>query len=203
MNRIKAIAAASLLLCSGLASAARLALSPPNGLVQVGETIPVDLRVSDLGNFAAPSLGAFYAEVLYAPSLLYLESWSYGDLLGDLSDPDETDWEADDGTAGFISLDVLSLLSADVLDAMQPDAFTLATLVFRGLAPGNAALDLANPDLADALYSTLTPTAVTGATLEVTSVPVAAPVLLMLPLALWLARRPQPNNRSAMWKPPM
>jgi len=189
MNRIKAIAATALLLCSGLASAAQLYLAPPNGLIQVGETISVDLRISDLGDFAAPSLGSFYAEVLYDPSILHLDSWSYGNLLGNLSDTDETDWETDDGTPGLIGLDEHSWLSHDALDAMQPGAFTLATLVFRGLAPGSASLSLENWDLADALYTTLTPTAVTGATVDVTAVPVAPPVLLMLPLGFWLARR--------------
>ncbi len=189
MNPIKALVASALILCGGLTSAAQLSLAPPTGLIQVGETISVDLRVSDLGNFASPSLGAFAAKVLYAQSVLHLESWAYGDLLGNLSDSNETDWDTDDGTAGAIGLDEFSWLSDDLLDAMQPGAFTLATLVFRGVAPGTAALNLVNVDLADAFYNTLTPTAVTGATIQVNAAPIAPPILLMLPLGLWLARR--------------
>jgi hypothetical protein len=190
MNRIKALAAVALFLSSGLANAVQLFLSPPASATQVGDTISVDLRVSDLGNFASPSLGAFYAEVSYAPSILHLESWSYGSFLGNPADINETDWVTDDATAGFISFDELSLLPDGALDAMQPAAFTLATLVFRGVGSGSSSLNLANVDLSDAFYSRLTPTAVTGATIQVNnSVPIAPPVWLMLPVGLWLARR--------------
>lgn len=185
MNRLKLILTAATLLGSGLAGAAQIYLAPAHGVVKVGEILAVDLRVSDLGNFQAPSLGAFYAEIRYDPAVVALESVTYGDLLGNLSDPDETSWVTTPGI-GFVSVDEYSWLFPDILDPLQPDAFTLTTFVFRGLAEGSTTLGIDNWDLADAMKDTLHPTAVTGG---VITVPIAPPALLMLSGVPLLTRR--------------
>ena len=100
----------------------------------------MDLNISGLGEFAAPSLGAFLVEVTFDDSLLTVDSVSYGLLLGD-TDPFafETDILTTVG-AGSVSLDEISFLFDFELDALQPESFTLATLSFTGDNAGISAL---------------------------------------------------------------
>jgi hypothetical protein len=191
MNYLKSLTAPVLLLSSSLCAAVEISILPSATTVQQGNTVSVDLVASDLGSFAAPSLGAFLAEIVFDDAILDFDSAVYGSLLGDPSDPLATSIATTTGV-GSVSLDEFSFLFDFELDALQPDSFTLATLTFRGQAAGVSALAIGTVDLSDAVGNTLTPTAIKAGSIQVTSangVPAPATVALILPFALLLAGR--------------
>jgi len=186
----KTLTAAALLSLSGLTAAVELSIVPSAASVQQGDTISVDLVASDLGDFAAPSLGAFFAEILFDDALLDFVSASYGAYLGDPDDPDETGWVTS-AEEGVVGLDEFSWLEASALDALQPERFTLATLTFGGQAPGAGVLAFGEVDLSDAAGNVLVPAALNTASIQVNSVAIPVPpsVALLLPFFLLLAGR--------------
>lgn len=145
-----------------------------------GASVDVALRISDLGDAAAPSLGAFDLDVVYDPAVLASPTVLFGDpALGDQLDlfglgalgPTATP------SIGSINLFEVSLDLAADLDALQAGAFTLATLTFAPLATGTSSLEISINALADAQGDPL------GATLVPASVtvrPIPEPATLML-----------------------
>jgi len=150
-----------------------LSLSPDTQTVSTGDFASVDLDISGLGNFTTPSLGSFKVEVLYDPSILDYDHTVVGNLLGDPSDPSEIDPQVL-SLPGSVTVDVVSLLLDFELDALQRDSFTLATLSFKGKAPGSSDLSYSQLDLSDAPGNTLNPDTTQPASITVTS---AAPTI--------------------------
>lgn len=125
----------------------------------------MDLVVSGLGSFTAPSLGAFLFDLSYDPAVVSADFISFGSLLNlggfgsiQYSDP---------SSPGIIHLDEISLEFSDDLDSAQPDSFTLATLNFIGLSPGISAVQFSVAQLSDALGSTLTDFSISDASIRV------------------------------------
>lgn len=201
--RIKSLAATALLLGSSMSMAIQLSIIPTTTSIEQGDTVSVDLVASDLGNGAAPSLGAFFTEINFDDTVLDFVSVAYGALLGDPNNSLETNIETLDGT-GLVSLDEFSFLSNTTLDTLQPDSFTLATLTFSGQGVGTSALtfgtDPGDVDLSDAQGATLTPTALNGSSIDVTpsmAAPSPATATLLLPFALLLLARRRHSAPSA------
>lgn len=124
-----------------------VALTPDSQTVNTGDHGSLDLVVSGLGDHTSPSLGAFLFDFSYDPAVISVDSISFGShlglgLLGSLQ-------IADISSPGNIHLDEISLESASDLQASQPSSFTLATLGFRGLAPGTSSVDFTFGSLAD------------------------------------------------------
>lgn len=184
--------AAGLLLGSGVASAGiELSLSGSATAIRIGETVAVEVIAAGLGDFQAPSLGAFGLDVTFDPALFALVSADYGAYLGDPSDPDQTDIQTPLQTGvGWVHLDELSWLFPEELDALQPASFALATLTLRGLTTGVGSFAFGAMDLSDAEGVTLVPDAATGTEVRVTPAPGGAWLLLCgLPLLAWVRRR--------------
>jgi hypothetical protein len=123
---------------------------PSDQSVAMGSAVGVDLVISGLGNFTAPSLGTFDLDVTYDAAILSATSITLTPLLGDGA-LGETFEGVDISTPGVIDLFVTSLLSQMELDLLQPVSFVLATLSFDAIAPGTSALDLTQILLGDAL----------------------------------------------------
>lgn len=177
-----------------LSHAVLIELQPDSLLAETGDSISLDLVVSGLGNFAPDSLGAFDISVGFDPTRLAFTSYSFGDLLGDISLAEAIDSSAGD-IGGAVSLTEVSLLSAAGLDALQPGGFVVATLDFDviNLSPSvvTQVSILSGPTLADAFGM---PLAVTGlGSASVTGIPVPGTLLLLAAAGFgWLAtRRPQ------------
>ena len=175
--------------------AAVLTVTPSTQTVNVGDAFVVDLQVSGLGG--GTSLGVYDIDFGFDPALLSFSNLAFGtglDVLGLGSLQTITTG------AGVVNLFELSLDSVSDLNALQGSAFTLGTLSFSALAPGNGFFSLSVNALGDANGAPLL------ASMQGGSVTVAAPVpepetysmmiagLCMLAFAM---RRLRPGSRDA------
>ena len=129
------------------AHAGLLSLAPSPQTVNAGATLSVDLQISGLGDGTSPSIGVFDIDVFFDALLLSFDDATYGaglDVLGlgslQITTPG----------GGAVNLFELSFDTAAELNALQPAAFTLATLHFTALTAGTSALDLAVNAMGDA-----------------------------------------------------
>ncbi len=146
----------------GRVDAISLSLDPVSQAILPGGTAAVDLSISGLAAGGAPSLGAFRVEVTFDPSILTFDSVAFGGFLGFPTDPFETDVFVDTTLPGAVLLDEFSFLFDFELDALQPDAFTLASLSFTGSGLGVGTLGYGLVDLSDGIGFTLTPSLTTA-----------------------------------------
>ncbi|VAW55191.1 hypothetical protein MNBD_GAMMA06-21, partial [hydrothermal vent metagenome] len=160
----------SCLLWAQQGSALTLSLSPNSQIIAPSGIATVDLVASDLGNFVAPTVGAFSIEILFDESIIAFDSVEYGALLGNPMNLFETDIITT-VNPDSVELDEFSFLADFELDALQPETFTLATLTFSGLLSGVSFLDFGFIDVSDAVGFTLTPSSLTPSEITVTAVP--------------------------------
>ncbi|GJL54194.1 MAG: hypothetical protein NPIRA02_13260 [Nitrospirales bacterium] len=136
----------------GQAQAVSLDFKTPGQSVLVGERFTVDLTISGLGNFTAPSLGAFDLFVSFEKDVLRFVDVGYGDpILGDQLDISGfgaiTSTTATNivNLTGFVNLAEISLDPAAILNTMQPGAFTLARLSFIAEENGQSPFRIEGP----------------------------------------------------------
>ncbi len=149
------------LLASALpATAITLEVLPATQTVDQGENFSVDVNISGLGEFSAPSLGAFDVGLGFDPTLLSFNAIEFGPYLGDEA--------AAEAIVGFdvlsdnlMAFEVSLLLPAELID-LQPGSFRLFTVTFGALAPGTSPLDLTVADLGDENGDLLTADVVNG-----------------------------------------
>ena len=174
--------AALLLAAAALWTPARaivIGFDPAAQTVAPGSMVDVALTISDLGDFAPPSLGIFDMDVAFDPAILDPAIVVFGtelDLFGLGSIQDVVSVGP-----GVLNLFELSVdLPAD-LDALQAGAFTLATLTFDALAVGASPLNVAIIDLGDSFGDPLDAT-VTGGSITVAqaSTPIPEPSTILL-----------------------
>lgn len=175
--------AMTMALSMNVANAITVSLDPIASTVNVGNTVDINLIISDLGAFVPPSLGSFVLEVAYDDSLLSFDSAVYSNFLGAGLD---IDFVTTTGT-GFVELDNFSFLSDIDLDGIQDSSFLLATLTFNGLNEGISDLITTPIDFSTAAGADITSSVlVTNATVEVLNVPEPTTPLLMLSSLLLL-----------------
>jgi hypothetical protein len=180
MNKNKHQTILAILFAAGLfcteALAMTISLKPISETIKpgLGEKAYVGLEISDLGDRALPTLGAFGVEIAFNPSILSFDAAAYGTYLGDPNNTAATDI-ATSTKPGSIFLDEFSFLSASQLDPLQPANFRLAEFTFSGKKLGTSPLDIKFVDLSDAKGNTLTPASIKGATVDV--VPIATAVV--------------------------
>jgi hypothetical protein len=155
-----------------------ISLDPNPSSVNVGGTLLIDLNVSDLGNFASPSLGAFDIDITYDDSLFGLNNVVFSSFLGDIGQGEALTF--DSNSSGLLHLDEMSLLFDYELDALQSGDFTLATLSFTGLSAGTGLFDFSYVDLSDAEGSTLAAFFRSNTPATVNRAPVPEPATIML-----------------------
>jgi hypothetical protein len=184
MNDVKrwGVAAAGLVMLgmSAGACAVTVSLSPSSSTIGVGGTTSVEVVVAGLGDQVAPSIGVFDINVSFDPGVLGLDGVIFGaglDVLGSGSLQ-----ITDDSLPGAINVYELSLDAAQDLDALQPAAFTLFTLLFQGLGAGTSPLTVSLNILGDASGDALDAD-VSGGELTVTVSEPAAAWLLLAGLA--------------------
>jgi hypothetical protein len=158
-------------------------VSSENSLFLTG-LVDVSVVVSDLGNGAPPSVGAFDLELQFDNTLVSINSASVSGGLGDFGLG-----EAVTGTvvnATDVDVFEVSLLTPAELNALQTDSFTLFTVTFKGIAPGTAAFNVVlNAPLSDELGDPIVTPTLTNLVLEVIA-PIPVPALTPWALALLL-----------------
>ncbi len=125
---------------------------PSGSSFQVGNGLTVDVVVSDFGNGAAPTLGAYSFDLIYDSAVLTLTGQPvFTAFLGD-TDPNlfETDIAVDLTSAGTAGVSVLSFLTDTELDALQPADFALVSFSFNASGSGSTVVDFSSVILTDA-----------------------------------------------------
>ncbi|BCL35090.1 cohesin domain-containing protein [Nostoc sp. MS1] len=130
------------------AQAVSLELIPAVQTVKVGDSLEVDVRISGLGDFQAPSMSGFALGLSFDPSLLKFKSLSFGDrLLGNLVGlSPETTFSDFQTNGGLVSFSQVSLDDEFSLNKAQPASFILGTVSFTAVRAGNSLLSLSFND---------------------------------------------------------
>ncbi len=175
------------MLISASIQAANISVVPSGSNIILGSSISVDLVMSDLGNHAAPLLGAFDVDLNYDDNKFNLTDLSFGFSLGSLS-LGEAISSSNTETSGIINLSEVSLLEqsasncifciAPYLEDLQNGSVVLATLTFQSTNPGTAAFDLTINSVSDANGDSLTTSLTSPGAIQINAVPV--------PAAFWL-----------------
>ena len=161
--------------------AASLEFVPASQSVRIGHPAQVAIRVSDVGDSAAPSLAVFDVVVTFDPALLSFSGVTYGDPgLGNQLDLLGLGSVGDHSRSGLRHPVRVALDPAGDLNALQAGAFALATLAFDTLAVGTSLLGLTVNALGDADGNLLIPDAVGTGAIAVTPQAVPAPGALLL-----------------------
>lgn len=135
-----------------VAQAVSLGFNPITQNVSVGNQFEVDITVSDLGNFQAPSVSTFDLDVTFNSSVIAFNNVTFGDpILGKQLDVLFGSFTGVTSGSGNTNIFELSFDFPEVLDSFQPGNFTLATLTFDAIEEGNSKLELEVNALGDAL----------------------------------------------------
>ncbi len=126
------IAACTLPVASDEAAAVALGFTPVDSITTPGGTVLVDVVVRGLED-AEPDqiVAAFDLDVAFDPAVVTATDVLFGTGLGAPGSPTEVFEDFDLSTPGIVDFAALSLLPDAVLDGMQGDQVTLATLVFQ------------------------------------------------------------------------
>ncbi|MFQ5777824.1 MAG: cohesin domain-containing protein [Terriglobia bacterium] len=130
-----------------------IVLSPGTITIPEGVSFSMELSISGLGLFMAPSLGAWDLDVLFDSSILGFTGATFGDpILGDQLDLFGLGsiTGVDNSLPGVLNLFQLSLDFPIDLDTLQADSFVLATLDFDAIGVGSSALTINLNALSDA-----------------------------------------------------
>lgn len=179
MKRILLLAALMglLLFNYSIANGAALEIVPSAQTVLLGDSVDIEIAISGLGSFAAPSLGAFDLDLSFDNSILSFTSADFGDQLDVFGFGSNPRSAIDLG--GVVELFEVSLDVPIDLDTLQLDSFTLATLTFGTLDIGTSTLGLSNVVLSDVSGSSLGDVDVTGGSVGVAAVPEPATIFLL------------------------
>lgn len=181
-----------------------LAFDPASSVVDEGGLTSVDLKVSGLGDFASPSVAAFDVTFIFDPLVLSLDFVQFHMDLGPFI-PDVTAVSVVDNVTGIAFVTQAALVADDVINETQSPDITLATFMFRGLAPGESSELIIDTDPLVTILTSAgngtgpaaldydlaeTPASVTVA--EPTPIDLPSTLTLMLPglLAVTVRRRP-------------
>jgi hypothetical protein len=115
-----------------------IGVNPSSSEVYVGNQINVDLLISDLGT--DEHISSFDFDLVYDPSIIQFSNYSLSDNLGSIFNGDAFDLSGLTAP-GQLNLSSLSLLDGDDL-GLQPSAFKLATVTFKGIAEGFSSLSI-------------------------------------------------------------
>ena len=167
---------------SGLANSALMVLQPERSSYQVGDTIRLELKLTEL----TTTVGSFWTKILYQPSALQFQDWQFGtgldDGLGSLQ------FAEHDAANGQITLDEyaapaadLSTLVAAQQSAMQQGVLVLARLPFQALQAGQVQLTF-NPNWfgVESFAGQRIRTQTAALDLNVTAAQVPAPATIMM-----------------------
>lgn len=159
-------------LAAAPAGAVSISLAPAAVAPLPGDSFAIELTVAGLGDGSAPSLGAFDVTLSFDPAAVAFTSVVFDDRLGAIPAQAFADFAAGAGTLALASF---SLLSPAALDALQPGAFRLATIVFEAVGAAPSTIGVASALLGDGLGQALPLDAPpTGVSVQPIPEPVAA-----------------------------
>ncbi|NEZ66601.1 hypothetical protein D0962_28215 [Leptolyngbyaceae cyanobacterium CCMR0082] len=127
-----------------------LSLTPTKQEVAIGEALLLDVAIVDLGSFSTPSVSTFDFHLSFDSNVLEFTELTFGDpLLGDQIDlsgdarlfTEQGIFDAigfSETSNGVVNFFEESFDLPQVLDTLQPVTFTLATLNFTALTPGDS-----------------------------------------------------------------
>ncbi len=172
-------------ICSTSTHAIEISLEPSAPVVVIGNQVDVDVNISGLGVFSAPSLGAFDLDITFDTAILDPASVSFGDpILGDQLDI--FGFGANpmgDSGSGPVNIFEISLDLTSDLDNFQEDSFTLATLTFDTIAVGTSQIGATIFELVDSKFpANLLDASVTQGSVRVNpaSAPIPEPTTIFL-----------------------
>jgi len=190
------LAVASGILLSQQTFAVTISFQPETQSINLGESIVVDLIISDLGDHLPDSLSTYDLDLLFDPAILGIDdSDSDGDgvIDGVVLDPSsqldiwnmEENWlSASISSPGILNLYDLSFDTESDLNNYQAGSFTLATITFDAIGVGTAvvSIDPTTLRLGDAAGNPLTASLTDGSinVSNVSPVPEPATCLLMI-----------------------
>ncbi|MEM9213735.1 MAG: cohesin domain-containing protein [Cyanobacteria bacterium P01_F01_bin.150] len=160
-------AGAMISLGAGRAEAVTFGIQPSSPNLTVGDSLSVDLTVSDLGDLSAPSVSVFDLDIAFDNSILNFDTLTFGNAL-DLGIGFSFQGVDAVSTPGTVSLFEVSFASP-LLDSLQPGSITLATLMFDAVGVGTTSINPTMVLLGDAIGGPLTPSSVSGASATVLS----------------------------------
>lgn len=177
------------------ASAIEIFVDPATQVVNVGDTVTVDVNIRGLGVGSAPSVGFYDLDIGFDTSLLSFDDTDpTAVVFGTELDPFGFGVNPR-GVAGTGPVNVFELsldFPAD-LNALQADSFTMFSLTFEAHAVGTSAVTLGLFALSDAVGSPLVSGLLDGEIVieALTAAPEPAPIALLAVglLALTIARR--------------
>jgi hypothetical protein len=110
-------------------------LLPTVQTVSVGDSLVIDVEISELGNFQSPSLSGFDLSLSFNPNILTFKSLSFGDpVQGDLVGlTNATRFTDIQTSSGVVNFSEVSLDDATALNAAQPASFILAKANFTAV----------------------------------------------------------------------
>jgi PEP-CTERM motif len=174
----------ALLVASSPAQAVVMNIVPNLLTSNTGASVEMDIEISGLGDFAPDSMGVFDLNIAFDSSRLSVDSFLLGPLLGDFDFFEAADFSLGDLGGGTLNLSVLSFLTPTELDALQPERFSLATVVFEviDLEPGTSTTVTIDPALVlgDAFGAPLPLDGVGNATINNPALVIPEPAALAL-----------------------
>jgi len=105
--------------------------------VSNGDSVAVDVVITDRGS---DIVTAYDIDIAYDSNILTATDVNFGGLLG--TPPSTSQQSFDLTNPGIVDITEQSLLDEALLEIMQPDDFTLATVTFNAIADGVSDLDL-------------------------------------------------------------
>ena len=152
-NQLNLLIIAGALFASLPANAVSLDLLPTSSTVNLGDPVQVELRISGLGEAAAPSLGAYDFLLAFNPAVLGFGAFTFGDsVLGNQLDLSGFGSVSgfNSGMSGQLNVFEISLDLAGDLDALQAASFALGTVSFNALGNGVSLLQFTSAVWSDA-----------------------------------------------------
>lgn len=146
MKRIQSLAkkTAGVLLAAALlavpCNAATIDIVPSETMVGIGENISLNIMISGL---ATEDLGVFDINLAYDPTIFEFSSINFGDRLG-LPGTDALDLSLGANSYGNVNFSETSILY-DLGE--QPDAFSLGSVIFKGIASGTSMFSISSSSI--------------------------------------------------------
>lgn len=159
-----------------------ISVEPASQSVAAGGAVSVDVVVSGLDGEDL-ILGGYDLKVIFDPSLLSPTVVVFGTALGGSADSVQVQ---DLTVSGQVNAYEVSFLSSSELDILQDDSFTLFTVLFTALSPGESSLTLDEIKLSDDVGSALRAPQTSAGTVLIKASGVPEPATLAL-LGLGLA----------------
>lgn len=167
-------------LLNGELYGAKIEIIPPSQQVGIGSSFDVELFISELGDFAAPSISTYDLDVSFDLTVVSFDRVVFGDpVLGNQLDLFGFGTVSSElPGVGAVNLFELSLDLPGDLDSNQAGSFVLATLRFDAISAGTSQLSLTTNVVGDSLGNPLATTVGNGS-VEVEAIPEPSTFVLL------------------------